>query len=162
LITTMQPSKFRFAQVDDERIRWYLARNCSITPRQLGAIYASLCVISLVISLGFWWQGATLVAPFAVLELALLAVAFLAYARHATDAEHIVLDATQLHVEVEHAGECRRSVFPREWVRIHHPEAHSALIEISSHGQTIRIGRHVRPEFRLAIAGEIKRALRTR
>jgi uncharacterized membrane protein len=158
----MEPTNFRFAQVDEGHIRWYLARNCSITPRQLGALYASLCAISLGISMGFWWQGATLIAPFALLELAVLALAFLAYARHATDAEHIVLDATQLHIEVEHAGERRHSVFQREWVRVHHPDAHAALIEISSHGRTIRVGRHVRPELRLAIAGEIRRALSLR
>jgi uncharacterized membrane protein len=156
----MSHPHFRYGQVEDGRIRWQLARNCSIAPSQLGAIYASLCVIALGISMGFWWQGATLVAPFAALELTALAVAFLVYARHATDAEHIVLDATQLHVAVEQAGGCRRSVFQREWVRVHHPNAHAALIEISSHGQTIRVGRHVRPELRLAIAGEIKRALR--
>ena len=157
----MQDAHFRFAHVEDGSIRWQLARNCSITPRQLGALYVSFCVISVGISLGFWLQGATLVAPFAALELGVLAVAFLVYARHATDAEYIVLDATQLQVEVEHAGERRRSVFQRQWVRVHHPEAHAALIEISSHGHTVRVGRHVRPELRLALASEIKRALRT-
>ncbi len=39
----------------------------------------------------FWFQGATLVIPFATLELAAVGLAFLVYARHAADGERISL-----------------------------------------------------------------------
>jgi hypothetical protein len=39
----------------------------------------------------FWFQGAVLILPFAWLELAAVGVAFVVYARHAADGEHILL-----------------------------------------------------------------------
>jgi len=69
-------SVFRFATRSDAGIEWSLRRNCSVTPAQLGALYASLCVVSLGVAGFFWSQGATLVLPFAALEL--LAVAAVA------------------------------------------------------------------------------------
>ena len=72
-------------------MEWSLKRNCSVTPAQLGWLYASMCVVSLAVAGFFWSQGATLVLPFAVLELIAVAVAFLAYARHAADSERIRL-----------------------------------------------------------------------
>jgi hypothetical protein len=61
---------FRFASVQDQSIRWFLRRNCSVTPVQLGWLYASLCAVSLGVATFFWFQGAVLVLPFAWLELA--------------------------------------------------------------------------------------------
>ena len=61
---------YRFATVSGQNIHWFLKRNCSVTPSQLGWLYASLCVVSLGIGLFFWFQGARLILPFAWLELA--------------------------------------------------------------------------------------------
>ena len=72
---------FRFATVQGQNIVWFLRRNCSVTPAQLGWFYASLCVVSLGIAVLFWLQGATLILPFAWLELGAIGVAFLLYAR---------------------------------------------------------------------------------
>ena len=78
---------FRFATVQGQAIHWFLGRNCSVSPTQLGWMYASLCVVSLGIGTIFWFQGAVMILPFAWLELAAVGVAFLAYARHAADRE---------------------------------------------------------------------------
>jgi uncharacterized membrane protein len=80
-------SVFRFATVSGQNIHWFLKRNCSVTPSQLGWLYASLCVVSLGIGTLFWLHGAPLVLPFAWLELTAVGVAFMVYARHATDGE---------------------------------------------------------------------------
>ena len=69
----------------------------------MGWFYASLCVVSLGIAGFFWVQGAVLVLPFAVAELAAVGFAFLAYARHATDGERISLQGRRLVVELESA-----------------------------------------------------------
>ena len=53
-------------------LQWVLRRNCSITPRQLIAVYLSLCAVSLLVGVGFWWQGATYVLAFAGAELLLV------------------------------------------------------------------------------------------
>ena len=151
---------YRFATVSGQNFHWFLKRNCSVTPVQLGWMYASLCTVSLGIGSLFWWQGAKLVMPFAWLELVAVGVAFLAYARHATDGERIVLQGTSLVVERETAGRLERTEFRREWVRVEPKVGDRSLIELSAQGRSMEVGRFVRPELRPALASEIRMALR--
>ena len=152
--------RYRFAVTDGAGLRWRLVRNCSVTPRQLGTLFGSLCALSVVVGTGFWLQGAPLVAPFAVLELLVVGVAFLVYARHATDSECVRLGQGQLEVEIEQAGKVKRTVFERQWVRVQPPVTPSGLIELSGQGNTVWLGRHVRPELRAVLARELASAVR--
>jgi len=120
-----------------------------------------LCVLSLGIGVFFWMQGATLVLAFAGLEIALVGLAFLAYARHATDGEWISLQGTSLVVEKESAGRRERAEFARQWVRVEPKSGDHSLIELSGQGRSIEVGRFVRPELRQVLAREIRRALRS-
>ncbi|APW39796.1 hypothetical protein RD110_23495 [Rhodoferax koreense] len=151
---------FRFATVSGQNIHWFLKRNCSVTPAQLGWLYASICVVSLGIGTFFWVQGARLIMPFAWLELAVVGLAFMVYARHATDGEKISLQDGQLVVELENAGRLERAEFQREWVRIEPKAGDHSLIEVSGRGRSVEVGRYVRPELRPALAREIRMALR--
>ena len=152
---------FRFATVQGRNIQWFLQRNCSITPAQLVAVYLSLCGVSMLISGFFWMQGATLVVPYAFLEMLLLGVAFFVYARHATDGERIVLKDGRLVVELECGGKLERSEFQGSWVRVEPGAYDKSLIELSGQGKTVRVGRYVRPELRPVLVREIRLALRT-
>jgi uncharacterized membrane protein len=143
-----------------QAVQWLLKRNCSVTPAQLGWLYASLCVVSLGIASFFWSQGARMVMPFAWLELAVVGTAFWVYARHATDGERILVQGRQLVVELESAGRLERAEFNREWVRVEPQSGDGSLIEVSGQGRSVRVGRHVRPELRPALAREIRHALR--
>jgi uncharacterized membrane protein len=127
----------------------------------LGWLYLSLCFVSLGIGLFFWLQGATLVLAFAGLEITLVGLAFLAYARHATDGEWISLQGTSLVVECESAGRLERAEFARQWVRVEPKSGDHSLIELSGEGRSIEVGRFVRPELRQVLAREIRRALRS-
>ena len=151
---------FRFATVKGQSIHWFLKRNCSVTPAQLGWFYASLCVLSLGIGIFFWFQGAKLILPFAGAELVAVGVAFMVYARHAADGEKISLQGAQLVVELENAGRLERSEFDRAWVRIEPKANDGSLIEVSGQGRSVEVGRYVRPELRPALAREIRMALR--
>ncbi len=91
----MSNQSYHFAQVSGPSVQWRLKRNCSVTPVQLGWMYLSLCTVSLGIGVFFWMQGATLVLAFAGLEVAVVGLAFLAYARHAADGEMISLQGQQ-------------------------------------------------------------------
>ena len=150
---------FRVATVSGQNIHWFLKRNCSVTPAQLGWLYASICVVSLGIGTFFWLQGAKLVMPFTGLELAVVGVAFVAYARHATDGEKISLQDGRLVVELENAGRLERAEFQREWVRVEPKAGDHSLIEVSARGRSVEVGRYVRPELRPALAREIRMAL---
>jgi len=108
----------------------------------------------------FWSLGATLVMPFASLELMAVGIAFVVYARHATDGEHISLQEGRLVVELESAGKLERAEFQRDWVRVEPRAGDGSLIELSARGRTIRVGRFIRPELRPLLAREIRLALR--
>jgi uncharacterized membrane protein len=151
---------FRFATVQGQAIHWFLKRNCSVSPAQLGWLYASLCVVSLAIGTFFWFQGALLILPFAWIELAAVGLAFLAYARHAADGEHISLQGRSLVVELENAGRLERAEFHRDWVRVEPGAGDRSLIELSGQGQRVNVGRFLRPELRPVLAQEIRKALR--
>jgi uncharacterized membrane protein len=150
----------RFATVSGQGLHWLLKRNCSVTPHQLGWVYASLCLISALIAGFFWSIGAPLVMPFAGLELIGVGCAFLVYARHATDGERISLTDARLVIERETAGRLVRSEFRREWVRVEPAVDDGSLIRVSAQGKSVEVGRFVRPELRPALATEIRRALR--
>jgi uncharacterized membrane protein len=152
---------FRFATVSGESIHWFLKRNCSVTPSQLGWFYASLCASSLGIGAVFWMHGALLVLPFAGLELAAVGIALLLHARHATDGEKIVLQDGRLVVELENGGQYERAEFWPHQVRIEPHAGDRSLIEVSGQGRSVRVGRYIRPELRAALAREIRMALRS-
>ena len=157
---------FRFATQaasdDSSRtgVQWLLKRNCSVTPTQLLGLFISLSVVSLGIATFFWFQGATLIMPFAWIELLAVGTAFVIYARHARDGEKISLQGGQLVVELETAGRLQRAEFNREWVRVEPKKGDGSLIEVSGQGRSIQVGRYVRADLRPALAREIRFALR--
>lgn len=143
-------------------VEWVLKRNCSMSPSQLLAVYASLCVISLGIATYFWVKGATLVMPFAWAEVLVLGAALLFYARHAADRERIALQSGRLTVEYQNGGRIERAEFVSDWVRVEPQGDDRSLIELSGQGRAIAVGRYVRPELRRALAEEFRTALRQR
>lgn len=141
-------------------LQWVLQRNCSITPRQLISVYLSLCLLAMFISAGFWWQGAPLVSAFAGIELLLVGVALLGYARHAGDREVLTLAGRSLAVEQCHGSRVERADFQTEWLKVEPVAGQGSLVELSARGQSIRVGRLLRPEVRGAFAQELRRAVR--
>ncbi len=143
-----------------DSVRWLLKRNCSITPRQTMGLYTSLCVLSLGIAAIFWAQGATLVMPFAGLEVLGVGAALMLYSRHATDREDIRLEAGRLTVAHTSGRTTHRVEFAPAWVRIEPEHGDGSLVELSGQGQRIAVGRFVRPELRRQLADELRWALR--
>ncbi len=153
-------STFRFAHVSGHALAWRLRRNCSVTPAQLGLFYASLCLVSVTVGVLFWILGAPFVLGFAGLELLAVGAAILVYARHATDGETVWLKDGRLIVERDQAGRSERIEFASAFVRVGVGVDREGLIDIGAHGRKVEVGRHVRPEWRQALAGEMRRALR--
>lgn len=141
-------------------VQWVFKRNSSLAPRQVMWFYASLCVMSLGLAGVFWLRGATMVMPFAWLELALVGVALLVYARHAADSERIALRGDELTVENCSGRRTERVAFQPAWVRVEPRHGDRSLIDISGQGRRIAVGRFVRPEARVQLADELRWALR--
>lgn len=157
----VSPLRFgRESESGEHSVRWVLKRNCSITPRQMLWFFASLSVVSLAIGGLFWAQGATLVLPFAWIELIAVAAALFVYTRHATDSEHIELQPGRLIVEHACGRRVERVEFASSWVRVEPESGDRSLIELSGQGLRISVGRFVRPEMRRQLADELRWALR--
>ncbi|MFM2075407.1 MAG: hypothetical protein RJB34_1712 [Pseudomonadota bacterium] len=157
----MSPERpLRMAQRCGDTLQWQFKRNCSVTPRQLALVYALLCLISLTVAVFFWFMGATLVMPFTALELVAVAVAFVVYARHATDRERIELSAHRLVIEQERAGRVSQVSFNRAWVRVAPRSKPDALIEVSEGAQRVHCGHHIRLDLRDQVAQEIRLAIK--
>lgn len=157
-----QDGGWRFGREQTAPLGWLfdLRRNVSITPRQLLGCYALLCGVSLVVAGGFWLHGITVVSLFTGLELLAVGVALLVFARHAGDRETITLTQGEISV-VQQVGPAVEQVrFRAEWVRVEPVADDGSLVELSGEGRSVRVGRHVRPELRVALAQELRRALR--
>ena len=158
------PAPLRFASVGtavDGSVQWLLRRNCSIAPSQLFGVYASLCLVSLTIAVGFWMHGAPMVMPFAGAELAAVGIALLIHARHAADRETLRLEPGRFSVECALGSRTERAEFVPRWVRVEPQLGDRSLIELSGQGRRIAVGRFVRPELRRALADELRAALRS-
>lgn len=138
---------------------WVLKRNCSMEPKRVLVVLALLGALSIGIGLVFWTQGATLVMPFASAELLAVGVALLVYARHAADNERIALSVRGLIVEHTNGTHVQRVTLRPAWVRIEPKQDDRSLIELSSQGQRVAVGRFVRPELRAQLAEELRAAL---
>lgn len=146
-------------------LQWPLRRNCSISPRQLGAVYLSLCVVSTLISAWFVAQGAPYVAAFAGIELLAVGAALLVFARHAADHETITLEGRALHVEQSVGSRVQHTRLDTEWLAVEPAAGQGSLVqlrgrEVGGKSSSVCIGRFVRPEQRAALAQEIRLALR--
>ncbi|MBP7453419.1 MAG: DUF2244 domain-containing protein [Ottowia sp.] len=91
---------------------------------------------------------------------AVIGAAFLVHARHAKGGGAVVLTDVRLLAWREQAGSGQRIEVadtngwaPPGW-------GQRSWIGFGSHGQTVEVGRHVRPAWRKALAGEMGRALR--
>ncbi|MBP6901740.1 MAG: DUF2244 domain-containing protein [Burkholderiaceae bacterium] len=152
---------WRFAQVQDRPAQWRfdLKRNVSITPRQLLLAYGLLCSVSLLVAGGFWWHGVSMVFLFTGIELLAVGAALLLVARHAGDRELVTLAGREVQVQQCIGPETEHMSFRAEWLRVEPAAEDGSLVELSGEGRTVRIGRHVRPELRAELAGELRRAL---
>ena len=141
-------------------LQWRLLRNTSITPRQLGGVFASLCTVSLCIAGFFYWQGAPLVLAFTALELLAVGLAMFVFARHAADRETLTLVGRWLWVEQCVGPRVQRTDFAADRATVEPAAGQGSLVEICGQGRLVRVGRFLRPEFRGAFAHELRRALR--
>jgi uncharacterized membrane protein len=140
--------------------QWLLRRNCSVTPRQVLAVYFSLCVVSLSIGALFYAQGAPVVLAFAGLELLLVGLALWVFARHARDHDTLTLVGRTLQVEQRTGPHVERTEFSADWLSVEPAAGQGSLVELSGQGRRVRVGRFLRPELRAAFARELRSMLR--
>ena len=141
---------------------WVLKRNCSLTPRQSGAVYALLCTASFGIALVFLVQGIWIVLAFALVEMLAVGLALLHYARHALDTERIALLEACLLVERIDAGHREEIRLDPVRLRVSGPAPRQGkLIRLESAGVSVEVGSYVAEPVRVQVARELGQALRS-
>lgn len=139
---------------------WVLKRNCSLAPHQLAFAYALPCLVSFAIAGVFAAvHGAWCVLAYALLETAVVALAFVSHARHVTDQEHIALTDGCLLIGRIEAGRLEQTRLDPYWTRIALPNRARDLIRLEAKGVRIDIGRFVTEEKRRQVAQELRQAL---
>jgi uncharacterized membrane protein len=138
---------------------WTIKRNCSITPRQLGLVYAMLCLASFGVATVFALRGAWYVLIFAILEMGAVGMAFLHFGRHATDREHIVLTSDCLTVKLIQMEKIQCFNLDRRWIRIEMPILRNELIGLEDRRVKVGVGRYLTDRGRRKFAQELRRAL---
>lgn len=139
---------------------WILKRNCSISPRQLATVYVILCLSSVAVAAIFTLRGAWYVLVFAILEMTAVGLAFLHYARHATDREHIALiDNDCLLIELIQAEQARQFRLDSRLTRVDLPAADRGLIGLEANGVRVEVGRFLTEWKRREFARELRSAL---
>ena len=140
---------------------WVFKRNCSLTPRQLAKAYAVLSLGSLSVAIYFSINGAWYVFGFSILELSAVGLAFLHYARHATDREHIALTGDCLLVELIQAERARQYKLDVRSACVALPTSHRDLISLEAKGVRVEIGRFLTEQKRRAFAYELRHELQS-
>lgn len=139
---------------------WMLKRNCSMSPRQLGLVYLAICATSLLVAIFFAVSGAWYVLGFALVEQFGVGIAFLLYARHATDREHIALEENCLLVEVIQVEHVRQFRLDPRHTRVEPPVSGSCgLVRLEANDTKVEIGRFLTEWKRRELAGELNRVL---
>lgn len=141
-------------------LHWHLRRNCALTPAQFGAVFITLAAVSAAIAVFFFVAGAPFVAYFAGIEMLALGVAFVAFARHAGDAEHICLRDGRVQVEQHVGARVVRTEIEAAWARVESPVAGRSLVTLSGPGQHVQLGRHLVVAERARLAASLRQSLR--
>ncbi len=139
---------------------WMLKRNCSMSPRQLGLAYLAACSTSLLVAIFFAASGAWYILGFALIEQIAVGIAFLLYARHATDREHIALEDNCLLVEVIQVEQVRQFRLDPRRTRVEPPvSGGNSLVCLEANGTRVEIGRFLTEWKRREFALELRSAL---
>lgn len=143
-----------------DRHEWVLKRNCSLTPRQTITAFAVLCALSFAVGVAFMFlHGTWVVLGFAVIEMSAIAMAFLHYARHATDHEHIALNRNCLLIEKFIAGRVLQVRLDTSRIRVTPPRNGREMIVLESRGVRVEVGRFVPEAMRRQVALELRSGL---
>jgi uncharacterized membrane protein len=139
-----------------------LRPNPPMSPKALGLVLAIVAAINLVFALSFVLRGAWPIAPFLGLDVALLAWAFRESRVAALAFERITLTASRLMIALHPARGAPTDVALNPyWARVDYEETGlpSARLTVSSHGQSVQIGRFLGEPDRAAFALRLKWAL---
>jgi uncharacterized membrane protein len=140
-------------------------RHDALGTRGRWVVFASLAGLSLAFALGFAAAGAWLVLPYSVLELTLVAVAFVCIERRSGNWERLTVAENSVVVERRRAATVSRREFNRWRVRVEAAVADARAtprLVLHCAGERFEFGGDLPTAERLAVARELRRLTRLR
>ena len=104
-------------------------------------------------------HGTWIVLGYATVEMSAVALAFLHYARHATDHEYIALTGNCLLVEQLDAGVALQIWLDASRIRVMPPRNGRDMIVLESRGVKVEVGRFLTEKMRRQVAQELRSGL---
>ena len=116
-----------------------------------------------IITLRLAYLGMWLVAPFMVIDLALLAYSFGLVARSCKTIERVLIKGEALTISHEEEQNPQKWSFPLHWVNVDlkagcHP-SHGTRLLIGSHGKWIELATFLTNDERKSLASALKKAI---
>ena len=137
---------------------WRLKRNCALRPNQYFAAIGLLMGISAAVAISCWIRGLWVVPIFCCIELAAIAAAALAYARHAIDGETITLtEDRDIRVEVDRGVRHDTYLLKEQGLRLIKDD--SDILCLRQGTTCIQVGRYASPAARDAFEVGLRSAL---
>jgi len=140
-------------------------RNNSLSSSGRFLVLGSLAVVIFAIAVGFAFNGAWLVSPFAGLDILVVYLAFRYVERRADDYECIAFQDDKVVIESRQRGKTARFEFNRHWVQLTLVEDRGGApgpLLLRSHGKEVTFGTHLTGEQRAAVARRLKEHLKIR
>ena len=139
----------------DGTMQWKLQRNCAMAPGQLMVALSIIMLPSILIAVAFMLQGIPWVSLFCGIELLVLAIAFVCYARNAGDVQWIRVSSEHVEVKVRAGWSERHERFQRAFLKMSLCENQDNLLRIQESGRSVALGhhlpRHLRQDFYQAV-----------
>jgi uncharacterized membrane protein len=147
-----------YSRVDGARC-WRMRRNCALTPAQTLVGFAALCALILPIGALWWLLGYPLVMVFVLAELLTVAVLLCCYARHAVDAETLLLHDGRLQVRQDIGTRFQVTEFDVPSLRVRLMPDPSQFVALRARGTQVLVGRYLTGPQRQQLARELQQAL---
>ena len=108
----------------------------------------------------FLLHGVWMILIFTVIELTVLGIALIIYARHALDYESIAIDGTALQIEKNIGGKIERHVFNTRWLTLTQEESGKRLIRVEESDRELPIGIFVPQDARSQFYSDLRAQIR--
>ena len=135
-------------------------RNDSLGTRGRCTAFCAVAGVSLTLGIAFVLAGAWLVLPWSLLEIGVLAAAFVCLERRSRDWERLTVQGDRVIVEHVHGGRVQRREWNRHWLRVETPagrDGKPARILLRSGGEACEFGAELADDARGDVARRLRR-----
>ena len=134
-------------------------RNSSLARHERWTAFGLAAAASFAVAVAFAGVGAWPVLPYAALEIALLALAFVWVERRAGEWERVTVAGDRVIVERAGRGRLARREFNRWWLRVELDEARARAPQLLPRyaGEAMHFGSALPPARRVEVARALKR-----